>query len=142
MNVLAAVQHHGYAATAAILLLSACGLPLPISIVLLTAGAAVLRRHRSRRVESAPAVVMPSHRGGWKATVALLMLMGVIDATGFIGFAFGMAVAPAWLLGLVSQSGRLVAAFVATAVFRENLRPIQWLGIGLVGSGLVLAVWP
>jgi membrane protein DedA with SNARE-associated domain/rhodanese-related sulfurtransferase len=40
MNLLAAVQHHGYAATAVILLLSACGLPLPISIVLLTAGAA------------------------------------------------------------------------------------------------------
>ncbi len=40
MNVLAAVENHGYAATAALLLLSACGLPLPISIVLLTAGAA------------------------------------------------------------------------------------------------------
>ncbi|HEX4155696.1 MAG TPA: rhodanese-like domain-containing protein [Acidobacteriaceae bacterium] len=40
MNLLVAVQHHGYAATAIILFLSACGLPLPISIVLLTAGAA------------------------------------------------------------------------------------------------------
>jgi membrane protein DedA with SNARE-associated domain/rhodanese-related sulfurtransferase len=40
MNVLAAVQNHGYAATAIILFLSACGLPLPLSIVLLTAGAA------------------------------------------------------------------------------------------------------
>jgi len=40
MSLLAAVQNHGYAATAAILLLSACGLPLPISVVLLTAGAA------------------------------------------------------------------------------------------------------
>jgi len=40
MDLLAAVHHHGYAATGLILLLSACGLPLPISIVLLTAGAA------------------------------------------------------------------------------------------------------
>jgi membrane protein DedA with SNARE-associated domain/rhodanese-related sulfurtransferase len=40
MHLLAAVQNHGYAATAVILLLSACGLPLPVSIVLLTAGAA------------------------------------------------------------------------------------------------------
>ena len=40
MNLLVAVQHHGYAATAVILLLSACGVPLPISVVLLTAGAA------------------------------------------------------------------------------------------------------
>ena len=40
MSLLAAVQNHGYAATAVVLLLSACGLPLPISVVLLTAGAA------------------------------------------------------------------------------------------------------
>lgn len=40
MGLLAAVQNHGYAATALILLLSSCGLPLPLSIVLLTAGAA------------------------------------------------------------------------------------------------------
>lgn len=40
MNLLAAVQHHGYAATAIILFASACGLPLPLSVALLTAGAA------------------------------------------------------------------------------------------------------
>jgi membrane protein DedA with SNARE-associated domain/rhodanese-related sulfurtransferase len=40
MGLLAAVQNHGYAATALILFLSSCGLPLPISIVLLTAGSA------------------------------------------------------------------------------------------------------
>ena len=40
MSLLAAVQNHGYAATALIMLLSACGLPLPLSIVLLTAGSA------------------------------------------------------------------------------------------------------
>ena len=40
MNLLGAIGHHGYAATAVILFLAACGLPLPLSIVLLTAGAA------------------------------------------------------------------------------------------------------
>ncbi len=40
MSLLTAVEHHGYAATAAILFLSCCGLPLPISVVLLVAGAA------------------------------------------------------------------------------------------------------
>ena len=39
MNLMTAVQHHGYAVTAAILFLSACGLPLPLSVVLLIAGA-------------------------------------------------------------------------------------------------------
>lgn len=39
MNLMAAVEHHGYTATAAVLFLSCCGLPLPISVVLLVAGA-------------------------------------------------------------------------------------------------------
>ena len=39
MNLLTAVQHHGYAVTVCILFLSACGLPLPLSVVLLVAGA-------------------------------------------------------------------------------------------------------
>lgn len=39
MNLMAAVEHHGYAATAAILFLSCCGLPMPISVALLIAGA-------------------------------------------------------------------------------------------------------
>jgi drug/metabolite transporter (DMT)-like permease len=115
-----------------------------VFIVLLGAGAAIIRRRRSSgdRGEGAAVVARPRDRGGWPSTVALLVLMGAIDATGFIGFAFGMAVAPAWLLGLVSQSGRLAAACIATAVFRENLRPIQWIGIALVAIGLGLAVWP
>jgi len=40
MNLLAAIEHHAYAATAIVCFLAACGLPLPCSVVLLTAGAA------------------------------------------------------------------------------------------------------
>lgn len=40
MNLFALVMHHGYATTMIILFLSACGLPLPLSVVLLMAGAA------------------------------------------------------------------------------------------------------
>ncbi len=40
MNWVSVVEHHGYAITAVILLISSCGLPMPISVVLLTAGAA------------------------------------------------------------------------------------------------------
>lgn len=39
-TLLAAVAHHGYAAVAGILFVSACGLPLPISVLLLVVGAA------------------------------------------------------------------------------------------------------
>lgn len=115
-----------------------------IFIVLFVAVVKAVGHLRSRIGQAAKTTTIgpPRERGGWQATVALLVAMGAIDGTGFIGFAFGMAVAPAWFLGLVSQTGRLAAALVATALFRENLRPIQWTGIGLVATGLVLAVWP
>jgi membrane protein DedA with SNARE-associated domain/rhodanese-related sulfurtransferase len=40
MNIVHAVGHHGYLVTAIALFAAACGLPLPLSVVLLTAGAA------------------------------------------------------------------------------------------------------
>jgi membrane protein DedA with SNARE-associated domain/rhodanese-related sulfurtransferase len=40
MNLLSAIEHHGYAATAVVMFLGSCGLPLPLAVVLLTAGAA------------------------------------------------------------------------------------------------------
>jgi membrane protein DedA with SNARE-associated domain/rhodanese-related sulfurtransferase len=40
MNLLAVLAHHGYAVTAFVMFLTCCGLPLPVSVVLLTAGAA------------------------------------------------------------------------------------------------------
>ena len=39
MNLMAAVGHHAYAVTAGALFLGACGLPMPVSVVLLVAGA-------------------------------------------------------------------------------------------------------
>ena len=39
MGLIGAAEHHGYVTTAVILLLASCGLPLPVSVVLLTAGA-------------------------------------------------------------------------------------------------------
>jgi membrane protein DedA with SNARE-associated domain/rhodanese-related sulfurtransferase len=40
MNLFAVIAHHAYAATGLAMLLAACGLPLPMSVVLLAAGAA------------------------------------------------------------------------------------------------------
>jgi membrane protein DedA with SNARE-associated domain/rhodanese-related sulfurtransferase len=39
MNLLAVIEHHGYAVTGLAFLIGCCGLPVPLSIVLLTAGA-------------------------------------------------------------------------------------------------------
>ena len=40
MNLLTVISHHGYAVTSIALFAACCGLPLPLSVVLLTAGAA------------------------------------------------------------------------------------------------------
>ena len=40
MSLLAVIEHHAYASTSVAMLLGACGLPLPLSVVLLAAGAA------------------------------------------------------------------------------------------------------
>ena len=40
MNLIELAEHHGYITTAGLLFLASCGLPLPLSVVLLTAGAA------------------------------------------------------------------------------------------------------
>jgi membrane protein DedA with SNARE-associated domain/rhodanese-related sulfurtransferase len=39
MNLLAIIAHHGYAVVAIVLFVACCGMPLPLSVVLLTAGA-------------------------------------------------------------------------------------------------------
>ena len=40
MNLLELIAHHGYAVTSIVVFSACCGLPLPLSVVLLTAGAA------------------------------------------------------------------------------------------------------
>ena len=40
MNLLEVIAHHGYAVTSIVLFLTCCGLPMPVSVVLLAAGAA------------------------------------------------------------------------------------------------------
>jgi membrane protein DedA with SNARE-associated domain/rhodanese-related sulfurtransferase len=40
MDLLAVIEHHGYAVTAVVLFVACCGVPVPLSVVLLAAGAA------------------------------------------------------------------------------------------------------
>ena len=69
-----------------------------------------------------------------------LGIVGLLDAAAFVFFTQGLLVAPAWLIGLLSQSGRVIAVVGGLVLFREHLRNPQWVGIALVAVGLVLAV--
>lgn len=72
--------------------------------------------------------------------IPLLVVIGVLDALSFVAFANGVLVAPAWLIGLVSQSGRVITVVAGLYLFKERLRPGQWWGIVLVVLGLLMAV--
>ena len=74
-------------------------------------------------------------RNGW-----LLGVVGVIDAVSFVTFGYGLAYAPAWLIGILSQSGRVIAVVGGVIFFHERLHHLQWTGVGLVGVGLVMSI--
>ena len=50
--------------------------------------------------------------------------------------------APTWIVGLASSFGPVVSVFVAVAIWRERLRPNQWLGLVGLGAGLVAVALP
>jgi drug/metabolite transporter (DMT)-like permease len=79
-----------------------------------------------------------SGRGGWDASViALVVLAGILDIVGLIFFAYGLEVAPTWLVGLVSSFGPAVTIVVAVAFLGERLRPLQWVGMAGILAGMI-----
>lgn len=92
---------------------------------------AVFGRRKRRR---------PASREHARSTIGLLATAGLLDSVSFIAFAKGLEVAPAWQVGLLSQSGRAIAVIGGLVLFHEHLERRQWVGIGLMGVGLALAV--
>ena len=74
-------------------------------------------------------------RTGW-----LLGLVGVIDGISFISFGYGLLYAPAWLMGIISQSGRVIAVVGGVMFFKERLHSLQWAGVGLVMVGVAMSI--
>jgi len=71
------------------------------------------------------------------AGLAIVVPAGLLDVLGMISFAIGLEVAETWLVGLSSSFGPVVAVLVAVVFMHERLRPIQWLGLALLGVGLL-----
>jgi transporter family protein len=67
---------------------------------------------------------------------------GALDLAGFVSYAVGLEVAETWLIGLASSFGPIVAVLVGLGLLGERLRPSQWLGLALVGAGLVAVALP
>jgi uncharacterized membrane protein len=73
-------------------------------------------------------------------TWLLLIVIGILDALAFIMFAEGLAIEDAWLIGLLSQSGRIIAVGGGYVLFQERLGRTQWIGLALALAGLTLVV--
>ncbi len=69
---------------------------------------------------------------------ALLVTAGFLETFGFVAFAYGLQVAPAWLVSLASSLGPTVTVTAGVLLFHERPRPVQGAGIGLVFAGIGL----
>lgn len=77
-----------------------------------------------------------------RQAVALSLLAGCLDIGGYVVYATGLQVSLAWLVGLSSSFGPAVAFLFAVAFLGDRLRPVQWLGLGALGLGVVLVGLP
>jgi uncharacterized membrane protein len=96
------------------------------------------RRARAATADAtAKAVIVPSRR-----VAATVILAGMLDVAGLAVFAYGISVAPTWLVGLASSFGPAVTIIIAVAFLGERLKPIQWFGLSGVAVGMVLIAIP
>lgn len=102
-------------------------------VTLLTVVRATLPRWAGPLLETA---------GSSGRVLTLVVAAGALDLAGFISYAVGLEVAETWIVGLASSFGPIVAVLVGLAGLGERLRPSQWLGLALVGAGLVAVALP
>jgi len=72
-----------------------------------------------------------------RRVVGAIVLSGVLDVLGLIVFAYGLAYAETWLVGLASSFGPAVTIVVAVALLGERLRPLQWVGLAGILVGMI-----
>ena len=74
--------------------------------------------------------------------VVAITIAGILDVLGLIAFATGLESAPTWMVSLAASFGPAVTILVAVALLGERLRPIQWLGLAGILTGMVAIAIP
>ena len=115
----------------AVLAAAAC-LPLPVTVIVVLAIAG------SRMIER------PADGPSWPTSrvVVAITVAGILDVLGLIAFATGLESAPTWMVSLAASFGPAVTILVAVALLGERLRPIQWLGLAGILTGMVAIAIP
>jgi drug/metabolite transporter (DMT)-like permease len=85
--------------------------------------------------------VLEPSRPVTRRIVGLLALAGLCDTAAFTSFAIGLSEAPVWIVTLASSFGPVLVVLFAILRLGERLRPVQWVGLGALATGLsVLAL--
>ena len=100
-----------------------------------------LSHPRLEAVRRRDASVEAAGRTGRRAW-GIVLVAGVLDMAGLAVYAIGLEAAETWLVGLASSFGPAVTILVAVAFLGERLRPIQWLGLVGIGSGMIAIALP
>jgi len=73
-----------------------------------------------------------------RSAAMAVVLAGLLDVAGLVSFGIGLETSLVWLVGLASSFGPVAAVIVAVLFLGERPRPIQWLGIVAIATGIVL----
>jgi drug/metabolite transporter (DMT)-like permease len=111
-----------------------------LSVLVLVIASTVLRRRAAVLIEGSEEAVGDRRADG--RVMAAVVLSGVLDIAGLMAFAYGLAHAPTWLVGLASSFGPAVTIVAAVVLLGERLRPIQWLGLGGILVGMIAIALP
>jgi drug/metabolite transporter (DMT)-like permease len=104
-----------------------------LSVVILVVAMTAARRMAEPMLTSDPAAT-PMSNG---RVAALILLAGVLDVLGLLSFSYGLQYAETWLVGLASSFGPAVTIVIAVALLGERLRPIQWVGLAGILTGML-----
>ena len=84
----------------------------------------------------------PAFTGRSWGLLAPILIIGACDTVATLSFSFGLETSVTWLVGLTSSFGPALAVLFAVGVLHERLRPVQWLGLALLGAAVVALALP
>ena len=69
--------------------------------------------------------------------IAIVATAGVLNTVGQLSRAFGLAIAPPWIVGLISSM--IPAVVIATGVVTgDRFSALQWSGVAMLGASVLM----
>lgn len=108
----------------------------PMLAVLVVRALSTVPPYAFARVRRQP-IRLPQNRNGW----FLLLVVGMVDVSGYVGYNLGVASAPVSLVAPIAAAHPVVSIALAVFINRERPRVTQWAGATLtVASTIALSV--